>query len=91
MAETDLLEVTMGRRSTAEWIRREQERKVSHMDWMRLQTMEIASYLSRAHNWKSPGNDEIQNYWLKAFPATHRHIMKNFSAIIEELEEALTG
>ena len=41
-----------------------------------LQITEITSYLSKAHNWKSPGNDQIQNYWLKAFPATHRHITK---------------
>jgi hypothetical protein len=58
----------------AEWIRREQKRKVSHMDWMPIQIMEITSYLLKAYNWKSPGNDQIQNYWLKAFPATHRHI-----------------
>jgi len=38
-------------------------------------------------NWKSPGNDQIQNYWLKAAPATHRHITKNFSAIKEEPEK----
>ena len=50
--------------------------------------MEITLYLSKAHNWKSPGNDQIQNYWLKAFPATHRHIAKNFNAIIEEPEKA---
>jgi len=43
--------------------------------------------LSKAHNWKFPGNDQIQNYWLKAFPATHRHIVKNFTAIIEEPEK----
>jgi len=70
----------------AEGITREQERKVSHMDWMPLQITEIASYLSKAQNWKS-GNDQIQNYWLKAFPATHRHITKNFNAIIEEPEK----
>ena len=28
----------------------------------------------KTHNWKSPGNDQIQNYWLKAFPPTHKHI-----------------
>jgi hypothetical protein len=44
--------------------------------------------LLKAHNWKSPGNDQIKNYWLKAFPATHRHITKNFNAIIEEPEKA---
>jgi hypothetical protein len=43
----------------AEWIRREQKRKTSHMDWRPIQIMEITSYLSKAHNWKSPGNDQI--------------------------------
>jgi len=55
---------------------------------MPIQTTEITSYLSKARNWKSPGNDQIQNYWLKAFPATLRHITKNFSAITEEPEKA---
>jgi len=32
-----------------------------------------------------PVNDQIQNYWLKAFPATQRHVTKNFNAIIVEL------
>ena len=58
------------------------------MDWRPIQIMEITWYLSKAHNCKSPGNDQIQNYWLKAFPATHRHIAKNFNAIIEEPEKA---
>ena len=58
------------------------------MGWMPIQITEITSYLSKAHNWKSPGNDQIHNYWLKAFPATHRHITKNFNAIIEEPEKA---
>jgi len=44
--------------------------------------------LLKAHNWKSPGNDQIQNYWLKAFPSTHRHITKNFNEIIQEPEKA---
>ena len=58
------------------------------MGWMPIQITEITSYLSKAHNWKSPGNDQIQNYWLKAIPATHKHITKNFIAIIEEPEKA---
>jgi hypothetical protein len=71
----------------AEWIRREQKRKISHIDWRPIQITEITLYLSKAHKWKSPGNDQMQNYWLKAFPATHRHITKNFNAIIEEPEK----
>ena len=60
------------------------EKKISHMDWRPIHIMEITSHLSKAHNWKSPGNDQIQNYWLKAFAATHRHTEKNFNAITEE-------
>jgi len=72
----------------AECIRREQERKFSHMGWMTIHITDITSYLSKAHNWKSPGNDQIQKYGLNTFPATHRHISKNFNAIIEEPEKA---
>ena len=50
--------------------------------------MEITCYLPKIHNWKCPGSDQIQNYWIKAFPATDRHIAKNFNAIIEEPEKA---
>jgi hypothetical protein len=49
--------------------------------------MEITSFSSKAHNWKSPGNDQIQNYWLKAFPAAHKHSTTNFTAIREDLEK----
>ena len=72
----------------AEWIRREEKRKIRYMDWRPIQIMEITWYLSKVHNWNSLGNDQIQNYWLKAFPATHRHIAKHFKAIIEEPEKA---
>ena len=49
--------------------------------------------MSTAHNWKSTGNDQIQNYWLTAFPAAHRHITKNFNGLMvkpEKVPEWLT-
>ena len=49
----------------AEWIRREEKRKIRHMDWRPTQIMEITLYLPKAHNQKTPGNDQIQNYWLR--------------------------
>ena len=33
----------------AEWIKREQKRKISHMDWRPIQITEITSYLLKAH------------------------------------------
>jgi len=58
------------------------------MGWMPIKSTEITPCLSKALNWISPGNDQIQNYWLKTFPATHKHITKNFNTIIEEPEKA---
>jgi hypothetical protein len=40
----------------AEWIRREQKRKISPMDWRPIQILEIALYLLKFYNWKFPGN-----------------------------------
>jgi len=55
---------------------------------MPIEITEITSCLSKAHNWKTLGNDQIQNYWLKAFLVIHRHIRKNFNSIVEEPEKA---
>jgi hypothetical protein len=44
-----------------EWISREQKMKISFMDWRPVQISEIALYLLKDDNWKSPGNDQIQN------------------------------
>jgi len=49
--------------------------------------MEITSLLSKAHNWKSSGNNQIKNYWFKAFPADHRLITKYFTEIMEKPEK----
>jgi hypothetical protein len=54
--------------------------------------MEIASFLSKLHNWKYPGSDEIQNYWLKDFPADQRRITKkNLSVLMEKPQKVPTG
>ena len=50
------------------------EKKISYMDWRPIQISEIPLYLLKVHNWKYPDFDKIQNYWLKAFPPTHKHI-----------------
>jgi hypothetical protein len=54
------------------------------MGWAPIQITAIASFLSKACNWEPPGSDQIQNYWLEAFPAAHRHITENFSVVLEE-------
>lgn len=42
---------------------------------------ETTSFLSKAHNWKSPESDKVSNYWLQAFPAAYSYITKIFNTI----------
>jgi hypothetical protein len=77
----------------ADWIRREEREKeeTNNMNWIPIGTMETTSLLSKTNNWKSPGIDQIPNYWLKAFPATHSYITKTFNILIEELKKSQSG
>jgi hypothetical protein len=52
-----------------------------------MQIMKITSFFSKAHNWKSPGNDQTQNYWLKDITGAHRYITKSCNATMEEIEK----
>jgi hypothetical protein len=68
----------------ADWIKREEKEKIDSMNWMPIQSTETTSFLSKTHNWKSPGSDQIPNYWLQAFPTTHSYITKFINTITEE-------
>ena len=59
----------------AEWIRREQKRKISLMDWRPIQISEMALYLLKAHNWKSPGNGVVSGYVHNQTPHGQVHRM----------------
>lgn len=54
---------------------------------------EIKFAIKKLHNWKTPGIDKIQNYYLKYFTSTHKYIAKLFTKIVqgfENLEEWFT-
>jgi hypothetical protein len=40
--------------------------------------------LAKILKWEPPGSDQISNYWLKVFPATHTYIINAFTKIIEK-------
>lgn len=52
-------------------------------DW-KVTEEDVKRTLKKLLNWRAPGPDKIQNYWLKAFPATHEHLAKCLTTIIEE-------
>jgi hypothetical protein len=67
----------------ANWRKKRREKNDS-MNWMPIKTTETTSFLSKTHNCKYPGSNQIPNYWLKTFPATHSYITKFINIIIEE-------
>lgn len=70
----------------ARWIEKEREkfRNVPEMVWEGIRPLEITKVINKAHNWKSPGLDNIHNYWLKSFTQTHKYLAKFFNSFIND-------
>ena len=54
------------------------------MEWSPICEKDVADALRTTLNWKAPGRDQIQNFWLKQLTATHKNIAKIFNKLIEE-------
>jgi hypothetical protein len=73
----------------ATWITEEQNdsNKYQDMPTIQITTTDFKLAVKRTHNWKTPGIDNIQNYWYKYLPATHskfaellhKHITENLN------------
>jgi hypothetical protein len=77
MAEVELNWKSLWREKTqhnerAEWTRRDERRKISNMDWVHIQIMEITLFSSKANNWKFPGNNQIKKLLAYSIPAVLR-------------------
>jgi len=81
----------------AEWLRREQKRKISHMDWRHIQITKISFYLLKLTigNLLKMIKYKITDLKLSQLPTglfakkkkKKKKKKKNFNAIIEELEK----
>jgi hypothetical protein len=45
-----------------EWIKRHEKGKITYINWAPVRNAETTVLFSQAHNWKSPGSDQIPNY-----------------------------
>lgn len=43
---------------------------------------ELKDILKGIENWKAPGIDEVQNFWLKQFPSTHEYLTRTFTQLL---------
>lgn len=72
----------------AQWITDEETTQTSTtpMPNTTITLEDVKNALSRAHNWKAPGDDKIQNFWLKSFTSIHQPLTKIFQNFIQEAE-----
>ncbi|KAK9693254.1 hypothetical protein QE152_g34335 [Popillia japonica] len=56
----------------AKWIRQEKDRveKVQYMTDNEISIDDVKAAMKRLQNWKAPGIDGVQNYWIRAFHIT---------------------
>ena len=69
----------------ASWLQAEKEKysESPMMEWSMITEVEVKKIISKTANWKAPGHDGIQNFWLKRFHVTHRYLALSFNKLIE--------
>lgn len=45
---------------------------------------DVEDCVKKTSNWKAPGPDHIQNFWLKSFPALFPHFARAFNKILDD-------
>ncbi|KAL1448319.1 hypothetical protein WDU94_012418 [Cyamophila willieti] len=83
----------------APWIQEEIQRmeNVPVMSSIQITEADVCNAIKYTSNWKSPGLDQVQNYWLKHFTNTHsvlacqfQHCIQNPSELPKFLTEGIT-
>ncbi|XP_030747689.1 uncharacterized protein LOC115876144 [Sitophilus oryzae] len=46
--------------------------------------MDVSQALKKAKNWKAPGYDQIHNFWLKKFTASHESLARCFTKALND-------
>ena len=67
------------------WITAETTRTeyITPMNDTNITTADIIQTISHLHNWKSPGIDNIHNFWWKYFTYTHSHLAQHFTELLK--------
>jgi hypothetical protein len=61
--------------------------KIYPMNHQNITLGDINNVISKSHNWKAPGLDNIHNYWWKNFKSVHQQLAFQLNTIIENKQE----
>ena len=70
----------------ATWLQDEENDMSSKQqaEWSDITTGDFKLTIKRLSNWKAPGIDQVQNFWLKHITALHPLIIEQFNHIIKK-------
>ena len=71
-----------------EWLRKLRAENVNmKQNYINIATKKIKEQVKKIPNWKRPGPDGVQGYWLKKLTALHKCIAKQMDTIISNRED----
>ena len=74
----------------ADWIKEQEKlnQNLLEQEWRAIEEEEVTYAIKKTNNWKSPGKDEIPNFWLKKHTSSqYEHSARNYSNILQKPEE----
>ena len=79
-----------GHREDAEWLKNEEEemKDIQEATWKDITEGEILTICRRLANWKSPGFDQVQKFWLKHLSSLHPLLVEPFNDIVKHLSKS---
>ena len=57
---------------------------IRKQEWENITVEEISEALKKSYKWKSPGMDQIPNFWLDTLSSTHAQLAINFSNVMKD-------
>ncbi|XP_063611810.1 uncharacterized protein LOC134785404 [Penaeus indicus] len=86
----DIWSVEKEHNRTAVWLKelkKEIDRDMKHtQDTVKINTEKVKKQSRKLPNWKAPGPDGVQGYWLKHFTALHERIASQLDGMLTEEE-----
>lgn len=82
----EILEDDAQHNSKATWIREEEGsfQRVKPQEWSELGTNDVLKAIKKAQNWKAPGPDKLQNFWIKSFSALHKDLARAMNEVMRK-------
>ena len=59
-------------------------KNIRKQEWENITVEEISEALKKLHKWKSPGMDQIPNFWLDNLSSTHAQLAITFNNVMKD-------